>query len=70
MTEMKTAAKALDFEGFKKSGRNFHGRQPFKELSSSSEEEEEDIEASRNSKESSDSVEESIDPSSCSKNRE
>ncbi|KAH0685465.1 hypothetical protein KY285_016007 [Solanum tuberosum] len=54
-----------------KSGRNFHGRQPFKELSSSSEEEEEeDIEPSRNSKESSDSVEESIDPSSCSKNRE
>ncbi|WMV18197.1 hypothetical protein MTR67_011582 [Solanum verrucosum] len=53
-----------------KSGRNFHGRQPFEELSSISEEEEEDIEPSRNSKESSDSVEESIDPSSCSKNGE
>ncbi|XP_049395595.1 uncharacterized protein LOC125859805 [Solanum stenotomum] len=53
-----------------KSGRNFHGRQPFEELSSSSEEEEEDIEPSRNSKESSDSVEESIDPSSCSKKGE
>ncbi|KAL3341337.1 hypothetical protein AABB24_025742, partial [Solanum stoloniferum] len=53
-----------------KSGRNFRGRQPFEELSSSLKEEEEDIEPSRNSKESADSVEESIDPSSCSKNGE
>ncbi|XP_059284301.1 FACT complex subunit SSRP1-like isoform X2 [Lycium ferocissimum] len=54
-----------------KSGKNLRGRQPFEELSSSSEEEnEEDTEPSRNSKESSDSEEERADPSSCSKDGE